>query len=451
MVESNKVVNRLLAEEVKRQKRWIELIASENYPSKSVREIVWSMFMAKYAEWYPVEKILDWQSWRYYGWCEVVDKLENETRRKALEMFWLHESEYHVNVQPHSWSQANEAALMTVLNPWDKILSFQLDHGGHLSHWMKLNTSWRIYNITHYWVDEKTKELDYDSIMKQAKEVKPKLIICWASAYSRKIDFVKFREIADEVWAYLMADIAHIAWLIVAWLHNSPFDANCDIITSTTHKTLRWNRGWIVFVRLWAIDWKDIARILDTRVFPWVQWWPLMNEIAGKLVAFTEACDTEFTAYQLEVKNNAKILSKKLEERFTNSEYLKEARILTGWTDNHLVLLDFSDVEWLNWKIVQDILWEYGITVNKNLLPWDPESPQITSWIRIWTPAITTRWADKKFMETLAEIIVMILDKYIIEEVNWWTSMESIWIKSLIDSLVWTLKDEWIDCRELID
>lgn len=415
MIAPNKAIFEMISQERERQSKWIELIASENYPSKTVQSVVWSIFMAKYAEWYPLNSDLNWQKWRYYGWCEVVDTLENSTRDLALLMFKLDKAAWHVNVQPHSWSNANEAALMSILNLWDTILSFDLSHWGHLSHWMKLNTSGRNYNIIHYWVDKETWVLNYDSIEAQAIEVQPKVIIAWASAYSREIDFKRFREIADKVWAKLFVDMAHIAWLIVAELHNSPFEAWADIVTTTTHKTLRWNRGWLIFCKT------ELAKKIDTCIFPWVQGWPLMNEIAGKNQAFYEACSEEYKEYMKQVKENAKQLSEKI---MSSIEWtaLEWTKLVSGWTDNHLFMLDFSwiEIKWetnvVTWLFVQNALWKYDITVNKNLVPFDTKSPKETSWIRIWTPAITTRWLNEMWVEALGGLIVSILNHEITKE-----------------------------------
>lgn len=405
------LLTELIEGEKSRQKKWIELIASENYPSKSVQERVWSIYMAKYAEGYPNESDSFWQKGRYYGGCEFVDILEKETKQLAMNMFWLNKAEWHVNVQPHSGSNANEATLMSILNLGDKILSFDLSHWWHLSHWMKLNTSGRNYKIKHYWVDKKTKELNYDDIEKIALKYKPKLIIAWASAYPSEIDFKRFRDIASKVWAYLMTDIAHIAWLIVAWEHNSPFEAGADFVTTTTHKTLRWNRWGLIFSKI------EYAKKIDTAIFPWIQGWPLMNEIAWKYQTFYEANTNEFKEYIKQVKRNAKTISDTILELIKDKDYklLKDLNVLTNWTENHLLLLDFSNIKifWKKWQITglfaQKILEKYDITVNKNLMPFDKKSPKETSWIRIGTPAITSRWLNESNAKILAKLILDIL------------------------------------------
>lgn len=435
MAETNNFVKNLIEKETKRQINWIELIASENYPSKTVQDVVWSIFMAKYAEGYPNENILDsWKSWRYYGWCEIVNELENECKIQALKMFWLNKDwDYHVNVQWHSWSTVNQAVQLVALNVWDKILSFDLSHGWHLSHWMKINLSGRLYEIHHYWVDKETYTLNYDEIRKQALEVKPKLIIAWWSAYSREIDFKKFREIANEVWALLMVDMAHIAWLISAWLHNSPFEAWADFVTTTTHKTLRWNRGWLIFCK------KEFANKIDTAIFPWLQGWPLMNEIAGKTQAFIEANTQEFKDYQKQVIENSHLLSyylnKIIKEKWLNW------KILTEWTDNHLILLSFQDDKKITWLLAEQNLWRFHITVNKNLIPFDEKSPAITSWIRIGSPAVTTRWLKKDWIEDLANLIV---DWILFDWEN-----EEIMNERVKEFIKKNFNDEWIDWRDL--
>ena len=447
---NNKNLFNLIKNEKKRQRIGIELIASENYPSKTTQEVVWSIFMAKYAEGYPLNSESNWQKGRYYWGCEFVDELENSTRNLALQMFDLNKDEWHVNVQPHSWSNANEATLISILNNWDKILSFDLSHWWHLSHWMKLNTSWRNYEIKHYWVDKETHMLNYLEIEKIAMEYKPKIIIAGASAYPREIDFVQFRKIADKVGAYLMVDMAHIAGLIVAKLHNSPFSANADFVTTTTHKTLRWNRGWLIYCK------KEFAKKVDTAVFPWIQWWPLMNEIAWKNETFFEANTPEFKDYQRKVANNSKELASSLKKEFEKFEICKNINILTNWTDNHLFLIDFSKIK-LNWKenivtwlFIQNCLGKYNITVNKNLLPFDMKSPKETSWIRIWTPAITTRWANEKMMKTLAVIIAEIINQEIINYYIHNLDITDINLINKIDEFMNWLTSIWIDWKDFL-
>lgn len=435
--EKQDFVQSLISKETERQLNWIELIASENYPSKTVQEVVWSIFMAKYAEGYPNQNISDsGKSGRYYGWCNIVNELENECKTQALKMFWLTTGwEYHVNVQGHSGSTVNQAVQLVALNPNDKILSFDLSHGWHLSHWMKINLSGRLYEIHHYWVEPETYVLDYDKIEAKAIEVQPKLIIAGGSAYSREIDFKRFREIADKVWALLMIDMAHIAWLVSAWIHNSPFEAKADFVTTTTHKTLRGNRGWLLFCK------KEFANKIDTAIFPGLQGWPLMNEIAGKTQTFIEANTEEFKQYQRRVVENSKLLSEKLKEKIKESGLNWE--ILTEWTDNHLLLLSFQKDENMTWALAEEKLWRFHITVNKNLIPFDTRSPQITSWIRIGTPAITTRWMSIEWVEDLSNLIIKALI------FNEETDNENE-IKELVEKFIEThLDDQWIDWRNL--
>lgn len=431
------LVENLIKKETERQKKWIELIASENYPSYSVRKVTSSIFMAKYWEGYPNNN----ENWsgntgRYYGGCEVIDELENTCKKEGLKAFWLNEKDWHINVQPHSWSTANQAVLLSILNQWDKILSLDLSNGWHLSHWMKLNLSWVMYDIHHYKTEADWK-INYEKVRRRAKEVFPKLIIAGASAYSSEIDFAKFREIADEVGAFLMIDMAHIAWLVVAWLHNSPFDVNADFVTTTTHKTLRWNRGWVIFCKT------EFAKQIDRAIFPWLQGWPLMNEIAWKLQMFLEAQTDEFKNYQKRVVENSKTLASEI-QKIIEEKNIEGWEIITKWTDNHLFLLSFGANSLMNGKMAEELLGKFHITVNKNLIANDTRNATLTSWIRVGTPAITTRWADEKFMKNLAKIIMEILIKWE-EEIQ----IDEKKISKEIEELVSTLSDIWIDWNNL--
>ncbi|EKE26756.1 MAG: hypothetical protein ACD_4C00159G0001 [uncultured bacterium (gcode 4)] len=361
-----------------RQENEIELIASENYVSEAVMEAAGSILTNKYSEWYP------WK--RYYAWQINIDKIENLAINRAKEIFG---AEY-VNVQPLSGSPANLAVYMAVLNPWDTVLWMSLDQWGHLSHWHPLNFSWLLYNIVWYNLDKETELIDMDEVEKLAILHKPKMIIAWFSAYSRNLDWKRFREIADKVWAVLMADIAHIAWLIAWGVLENPV-SYCDIVTTTTHKTLRWPRGAIIMSK--DEFWPKIARA----VFPWVQGWPHENLIAAKAIAFKEALDDNFKKYSRQVIDNARLLSDELKNYWF--------RIISWWTDNHLILIDVFWSFWISWKDAEITLEKVWISCNKNMIPYDPRKPLDPSGIRIWTPAITTRWMKENEMKIVAKII----------------------------------------------
>jgi len=363
--------------EEKRQVEKIELIASENFTSPAVREAAGCVMTHKYAEGYPRK--------RYYGGCEFVDVAEELAIKRAKELFGCE----HVNVQPHSGSQANMGVYLAVLKPGDTILGMSLSHGGHLTHGHPVNFSGRFFNVVPYEVDPETETLNYDEIKKLAKKHKPKMIVCGASAYPRIIDFKKFREIADEVNAYLMADIAHIAGLVVAGLHPDPIPY-CDFVTTTTHKTLRGPRGGVIMCK------EKYAKAIDKTIFPGIQGGPLMHIIAAKAVAFKEALKPEFKEYQKQVVKNAKVLADELSK--------KGFRLVSGGTDNHLMLIDVS-VLGLTGKEVENALDKAGITVNKNTIPFDKQSPFVTSGIRIGTPAVTTRGMKEEEMKKIADWI----------------------------------------------
>ncbi|MBK7629893.1 MAG: serine hydroxymethyltransferase [Ignavibacteriales bacterium] len=384
----------VLQSEIGRQTNKLELIASENFVSPAVLEAAGSVLTNKYAEGYPGK--------RYYGGCEFVDQAEDIARDRLKKLFG---AEY-VNVQPHSGSQANMAVLMTFLKPGDKFLGLSLAHGGHLTHGSPVNFSGKLYEAVGYELDEETGLLDYDKIADLAKKEQPKLIITGASAYSRDWDYKKFREIADSVGAFLMCDMAHPAGLIAKGLLNNPLE-KCDIVTSTTHKTLRGPRGGIILIgkdkeNPWGLTTpkgdrvKMLSELIDSMVMPGIQGGPLMHIIMAKAVAFGECLTDSFQEYVLQVRKNAQSLSAKLMENNFN--------VVSGGTDNHLMLIDLSNKN-ITGKQAEIALEHAGITVNKNMVPFDKRSPFVTSGIRIGTPALTTRGMKEKEMEAIASII----------------------------------------------
>ena len=374
----------LIEEETKRQQSKIELIASENFVSKAVMAAMGSTLTNKYAEGYPGK--------RYYGGCEVVDKIEDLARERAKELFGAD----HANVQPNSGSQANQAVFFAVLKPGDTVMGMNLSHGGHLTHGSPVNISGKHYNIVSYEVDKETGLIDYECVRSKALEHRPKMIIAGASAYARAIDFKKFKEIADEVGAYLMVDMAHIAGLIAAGLHPSPVPY-ADFVTTTTHKTLRGPRGGMILCK------EEHAKAIDKAIFPGIQGGPLMHVIAGKAVCFKEALTEEFNTYQKQVIENAKALCNALIDRgFT---------IVSGGTDNHLMNVDLRNKQ-ITGKDAEHLLDEIGITCNKNTIPFDPESPFVTSGIRLGTPAVTTRGMKDEDMTEIAEIMSLALSNF---------------------------------------
>ena len=362
--------------EIHRQTDKLELIASENFTSGAVREAVGSVMTNKYAEGYPYfrrkDGTINWnRNGRYYGGCEFVDKAENLAIARAKELF---EAD-HANVQPHSGSQANMAVYFALLNPGDTYFGLELSHGGHLTHGHPISFSGMFYNVVHYGVDKETEVLDYDVLRKLALEHKPKLIVTGASAYPRTLDFAKFREIADEVGASLMVDMAHIAGLVAAGIHPSPVPY-ADVVTTTTHKTLRGPRGGMVLCK------EALARDIDKMVFPGIQGGPLMHVIAGKAVCFKEAMQPSFREYQKRIVENAQHMA----EAFKRHGF----RLVSDGTDTHLMLVDLR-TKGVTGKVAEKSLEKAGITVNKNTIPFDPEKPFIASGIRIGTPALTTR------------------------------------------------------------
>jgi glycine hydroxymethyltransferase len=370
-----------LKKEIEREQRNIVLIASENYASPAVLEVQGSVFTNKYAEGYPGK--------RYYGGCEYADIVENLARERAKELFGAE----HVNVQPHSGSQANMAAFFSVLKPGDTILSMSLSHGGHLSHGASVSFSGTLYKAASYGVNRATGYIDYEEVRRLALENRPRMILVGASAYSRSIDFKIFSDIAKEVGAYLMADIAHIAGLVAAGLHPSPIPY-ADFVTSTTHKTLRGPRGGLIMCKA------EYAKTIDKTVFPGIQGGPLVHVIAAKAVAFKEALNHSFRDYQAMVIKNAKKLAEELISRGFN--------IISGGTDNHMMLVDLTSKD-ITGRDAEDALSKARITVNKNVIPYDERSPAVTSGIRLGTPCCTTRGMGETEMVEIADILSAII------------------------------------------
>ncbi|RAK44152.1 serine hydroxymethyltransferase [Macrococcus epidermidis] len=375
--------------ELERQNNNIELIASENFVSKAVMEAQGSVLTNKYAEGYPHK--------RYYGGCEFVDIVEDLARDRAKELFGAE----HANVQPHSGSQANMAVYRVAIKPGDTVLGMDLSHGGHLTHGSHVNFSGIDYHFVAYEVDKETETINYDNVRALAKEHKPKLIIAGASAYSREIDFKQFREIADEIGALFMVDMAHIAGLVATGLHENPVPY-ADFVTTTTHKTLRGPRGGMILCKA------EFAKAIDKAIFPGIQGGPLMHVIAAKAVAFGEALQPEFKTYQTQVINNAKTLAASLSER--------GLRIVSGGTDNHLFSVDVTPMD-LTGKVAEHALDAVGITTNKNTIPFDKTSPFVTSGIRIGTPAVTTRGLKEDEMKLIGNIIADVLANHEDEQV----------------------------------
>ena len=388
-------IQKIIEKEKERQRNNIELIASENFCSKDVREAVGSALTNKYAEGYPGK--------RYYGGCLYVDEAEELAKQRVCEIFGAD----HANVQPHCGSSANMAVYRAVLNHGDKILGMSLDAGGHLTHGYKLSFSGSDYEVYSYGVDKETEMIDYDELEKLALEIKPKMIVAGASAYARFIDYKRFREIADKVGAYLLVDMAHVAGLIAAGLHPNPVPY-ADFVSSTTHKTLRGPRGGLVLCK------EEYAKQLDRAVFPGLQGGPLCHVIAGKAICFYEALQPEFKEYQKQVIKNAKVLCDTLKE--------EGFRIVSGSTDNHMVLVDIKNSVGVTGKQLETRLDEVGITVNKNSIPFDEEKPAYTSGIRVGTPAMTTRgFKEEEFKKValwISRIAHNIEDDNVKEEVK---------------------------------
>lgn len=384
VAQQDERVYKAIQQELGRQRSKIELIASENFVSEAVMEAQGSVLTNKYAEGYPGK--------RYYGGCEYVDIVEDIARDRAKEIFGAE----HVNVQPHSGAQANMAVYFTLLQPGDTVLGMNLSHGGHLTHGSPVNFSGVQYNFVEYGVDKETQYIDYNDVREKALQHKPKLIVAGASAYPREIDFSKFREIADEVGAKLMVDMAHIAGLVAAGLHPNPVPY-ADFVTTTTHKTLRGPRGGMILCK------EEYAKAIDKSIFPGIQGGPLMHVIAAKAVALGEALQDSFKDYAANVIKNAKALAEAL-----NKEGIE---LVSGGTDNHLLLVDLRSLG-ITGKVAEHVLDEVGITVNKNAIPFDPEKPFVTSGIRVGTAAVTSRGFAVEEMNEIAAIIALTLKNH---------------------------------------
>ncbi|AYX90356.1 serine hydroxymethyltransferase [Staphylococcus cohnii] len=380
--DQDKEIYEVIQNEFNRQNNNIELIASENFVSEAVMEAQGSVLTNKYAEGYPNR--------RYYGGCEYVDVSETLAIERAKQLFGAE----HVNVQPHSGSQANMAVYLVALEHGDTVLGMNLSHGGHLTHGAPVNFSGQFYNFVEYGVDKESEQIDYDEVLKVAKAHQPKLIVAGASAYSKTIDFKRFREIADEVGAKLMVDMAHIAGLVAAGLHPSPVEY-ADFVTTTTHKTLRGPRGGMILCK------EEYKKQIDKTIFPGIQGGPLEHVIAAKAVAFGEALQDDFKTYQQQVIKNARALADTL-----NKEGF---RVVSGGTDNHLVCVDVKGSVNITGKVAEEALDSIGITCNKNTIPFDQEKPFVTSGLRLGTPAATTRGFDEAAFEEVAKIISLVL------------------------------------------
>ena len=375
-------IARLIRAETVRQAEGLELIASENFVSEAVLEAAGSPLTNKYAEGLPGK--------RYYGGCEVVDEVEQIAIDRARTLFGAE----HANVQPHAGSQANMATYFALLRPGDRILSLSLAQGGHLTHGSPVNFSGKLFEIHHYGLDPKTELIDFDAALKLAKEVKPRAVLCGASAYPRTLDFVKLREIAEEVGALMICDIAHIAGLVAVGLHPSPVPL-ADAVTTTTHKTLRGPRSGLILCK------QQHAKVIDSNVFPGIQGGPLEHIIAAKAVAFGEALKPDFKEYQQRILDNAQALAVGLLEG--------GLRLVAGGTDTHLILCDLRSKK-LTGKVAENALGKANITTNKNMIPGDPEKPFVTSGLRLGTPALTTRGMGAGEMKIIARLIVRVLD-----------------------------------------
>ena len=377
LVKVDEEIYSLVEKELEREQDGIELIASENFASEAVMEAMGSYLTNKYAEGYP--------SKRYYGGCQVVDEVEELAKERAKKLFGAE----HANVQPHSGSQANMAVYFTILQPGDTVLGMNLSHGGHLTHGSAVNFSGRLYNFVSYGVNKETERIDYEEVRRLALEYKPKLIVAGASAYSRIIDFKKLKEICDEVEAYFMVDMAHIAGLVATGAHPSPVPY-ADFVTSTTHKTLRGPRGGLILCK------EKYAKALDKNIFPGIQGGPLMHTIAAKAVCFKEALQPEFKEYIDRVVKNCKVLAEELVKY--------DFKLVSNGSDNHLILIDLNNKD-ITGKDAEKRLDSIGITVNKNTVPNETKSPFVTSGIRIGTAAVTTRGFDEEDMKEVAALI----------------------------------------------
>ncbi|MFN7130933.1 MAG: serine hydroxymethyltransferase [Myxococcales bacterium] len=381
--ESDPEIFKAIVEETRRQEEGLELIASENFVSEAVMEAMGSPLTNKYAEGYPGK--------RYYGGCEVVDVVEQLAIDRAKQLFGAD----HANVQPHSGSQANMAAYMALMKPGDTMLSLDLNSGGHLTHGAQFNFSGKLYKVVHYGLSRETETIDFAQVSALAKEHKPKIIVVGASAYPRTIDFSRFREIADSVGAAMVTDIAHIAGLVATGLHPSPVPL-AEIVTTTTHKTLRGPRSGLILCK------EPFAKSVNSQIFPGIQGGPLEHVIAAKAVAFREALDPSFKQYQQRILDNAKALAESLTAR--------GLRLCSGGTDNHLMLVDLRPKK-ITGKAAEDALGRAHITVNKNMIPFDPEKPTVASGVRLGTPALTTRGFGPNEMKVVGSLIVDVLER----------------------------------------
>jgi glycine hydroxymethyltransferase len=392
LAEVDPIISEAIDNEVRRQTDGLELIASENFVSEAVLQAMGSVFTNKYAEGYPKK--------RYYGGCEFADVVEQLAIDRAKEIFGAE----HANVQPHSGAQANMAVFLASLQHGDRILGMNLSHGGHLTHGHPMNFSGINYEVSDYGVSKDTEQIDYEALQKTAEETRPKMIVCGASAYPRTIDFARIGEIAKSVGAIVMADIAHIAGLVATGLHPTPIP-HCEFVTTTTHKTLRGPRGGLILCR------EEFAKDVNKSVFPGVQGGPLVHIIAAKAVAFGEVLKDDFKAYQQQILNNAKALA----EELTN----QGLRLVSGGTDNHLILVDvFQDGKGITGKVAEKALDEVHITVNKNTIPFDTNSPFVASGVRLGTPALTTRGMREAEMQQIAGLIASIIREPESEEVK---------------------------------
>lgn len=391
LIQTDFEINQIIEKEKRRQQENVELIASENFVSKAVLEAQGSILTNKYAEGYPGR--------RYYGGCDFVDEIENLAIERAKALF----SANYANVQPHSGSSANMAAYRTLLNPGDVVMGMALDQGGHLTHGHRLSFSGIDYRFFPYYVNKETERIDYEELEKQAKEIKPKLIVAGASAYSRAIDFKRIGEIAKSVGAYFMVDMAHIAGLVAALLHQNPV-LYADVVTTTTHKTLRGPRGGLILTNS-----DEIAKKIDRSVFPGIQGGPLMHVIAAKAICFKEASNQEFRNYQSQVIKNAAHLSEALKKLGYH--------IVSGGTDNHMLLVNVKQTLGITGKLAEEILDKVAITCNKNTVPFDDEKPMYCSGIRLGTASVTTRGFRKKEIELISKLIDKALKNYQDEEV----------------------------------
>lgn len=380
------VYNALVWEE-QRLKKWIDLIPSENYSYPEIFEVLWSVFNDKYSEWYPGR--------RYYGWNEFTDIIENLARDRAKEIFRAE----HANVQCLSWSPMNQAVYFGVLNPWDTVLAMDLSHGWHLTHGHPVSHMGKIFNFVRYKTHpENAWKIDFEELMKIAKETKPKMVLCWYTSYPRDYDYRDFKKVADEVWAITMADVSHIGWLIAGWVMDNPMDFWFDIMTTTTHKTLRWPRWWMILCK------KEFAKQIDKSVFPWLQWGPHMHQIWALAVALEKALQPEFKVRANQVLLNSKALAKWLMDRW--------CKLITDWTSNHMMVLDTVSSFGINWVIAENTLDQVYITTNKQVIPDDTNPPLKPSWIRMWTPAATSRWLKESDMDKVANWIVEALKNH---------------------------------------